>query len=45
MRSLRGRVLGLCFLLVALGSPCRGKCLFALMLVFCNVTADFLAML
>ena len=45
MRSLRRRILGLCFWRIALGSPRRSECLLALMLLFCNMTANFFAML
>ena len=45
MRSLRRRILGLCFRWIALCPPRRGQCLLALVLLFCNMTADFFAVL
>lgn len=45
MCSLRGRVFVIRLRLMALSSPRRGECLLALMLLFCNMAANFLAML
>jgi hypothetical protein len=43
--SLWRRILGLCLRWVALCPPCRSECLLALMLLLCDMAADFLAVL
>jgi hypothetical protein len=45
MSSLRRRLFRLCFRMVALCSPRRCERLLALVLLFCNVAANFLAVL
>jgi len=45
MCSLRRRIFRLCFWMIALRPSRRSECLFALMLLFGDMTADFLAML